>query len=222
MIPQSEHLFNNCSGNLYDRGTYPRWNEIDSVVLYFRTSPDRGNQRLSPTCQSDQLEAWANDLGKPVAGSFIDRGCDGRTIGMKRRGLLQAIDLAQQLNCPIVAWHWQRFCRESHKLNRYAVDFVSYWPLSMPEETVNADSNRRSIAHRRKSGKPHGAYVNVSVPTLLYVFNRLAVGTSYRSIAGELQTLSGLSWDHRKIGRLLRGHGIVYRSELLGGKPLVS
>lgn len=210
MLP---HIHRYVNHNLYDRGTYPRWNEVDSVVLYFRTSPDRGNQRLSPTWQADQLEAWANDLGKPVAGSFIDRSCDGRTIGMKRRGLLQAIDLAQQLRCPIVAWHWQRFCREPHKLNRYAVDFVSYLPLSMPEETVNNDSKVRSMRIGRTLGPP----VNVSVPTLLHVFNRLAVGTSYRAIAGELQTLSGLPWDHRKIDRLLDAHGIAYRSELVGG-----
>jgi hypothetical protein len=84
----------------------------------------------------------------------------------------------------------------------------------MPEATVNADADSRSIRHRREAGQSHGRPVHVETQILLHAFNRLAVGTSQRAIAAELETLSGLWWDHREAARLIQAHRIACRSDL--------
>ena len=83
---------------------------MKTAIIYKRVSTKKETQTLSLETQHQELTAWAQRDGLEVIGTFQDR-CSGKQMGDCRKGLQEAIQLANDTGAVILITELSRLSR---------------------------------------------------------------------------------------------------------------
>lgn len=153
MLSYFEYVRNGNVFNLKHYQDSPFFIEWGEVNTYNRTSTNQSGEQRLGKYQDRAMHEMLNSKGIKYT-HYADIGKCGYSIGEnKTPELWKAI----QTGKPILAFDWQRFCREPYKLTRFANTlFLTYAPLSLSESQLIAyrktESNRFNSAG--KGGRP--------------------------------------------------------------------